>query len=88
MDILKNADREYMEVYRGLSGKVSQQYMDEFLQAIHKKTPVSYEVGTQLLTAENVFENHCIELPIQRKGWGFWRKILKEILISCRYISM
>ena len=71
VDILKNADREYMEVYRGLSGKVSQQYMDEFLQAIHKKTPVSYEVGTQLLTAENVFENHCIELPIQRKGWGY-----------------
>lgn len=78
-EILKNADREYMEVYRGLSGKASQQYMDEFLHAIHKKTPVTYETGVSLLTAENVFENHCMELSLQRKGWGYTFLSLKTV---------
>lgn len=70
-DILKNADREYTEIYRGLSGKVREQYMDEFLHAIHKKTPVAYEAKTQLLTAENIYESHCMEFPIEKKGWGY-----------------
>ena len=70
-DILKNADKEYTEIYRGLSGKVREQYMDEFLHAIHKKTPVTYEADTQLLTAENIYEPHCMELSIEKKGWGY-----------------
>lgn len=70
-DILKNADREYTEIYRGLSGKVREQYMDEFLHAIHKKAPISYETKTQLLKAENIYEPHCMELSIEKSGWGY-----------------
>ena len=70
-DILKNADREYTEIYRGLSGKVREQYMDEFLHAVHKKTPVTYETKTQLLTAENIYEPQCMEISIEKKGWGY-----------------
>lgn len=70
-NILKNADREYTEVYRGLSGKVREQYMDEFLHAIHKKSPVTYKTETGMLTAENLYEPHCMELSIEKKGWGY-----------------
>ena len=70
-NILKNADKQYMEVYRGLSGKVREQYMDEFLHAIHKKTPVTYETEIPILEAENLYENFCMELSVRKKGWGY-----------------
>lgn len=70
-EILKNADHRTKEIYRGLSGKVSEQYMDEFLQAIHKKGPVEYEVVTDMTTLENVSDSLCVPLEICKKGWGY-----------------
>ena len=45
--------------------------MDEFLHAIHKKSPVTYEVEKDLTGIENVSESIRVELVIQRKGWGY-----------------
>ena len=70
-EILKNADHRSKEIYRGLSGKVREQYMDEFLHAIHKKTPVEFEPETDMTTIENVSETLCTELAIRKKGWGY-----------------
>jgi len=70
-EILKNTDHRTKEIYRGLSGKFHEQYMDEFLQAIHKKGPVEYEVVTDMTTIENVNEPLCIPLEICKKGWGY-----------------
>lgn len=69
--ILANADREYREIYRGLSGRKKEQYMDEFLQAVHKKEPVTYKTETTILNLENVGENQKAEVVLEKKGWGY-----------------
>ena len=70
-EVLKKTGDRTKEIYRGLSGKVNEQYMDEFLQAIHKKGPVEYEILTNMTTIENVNETRCIPLEIRKKGWGY-----------------
>ncbi len=70
-EVLKNADNGCKEIYRGLSGTVHEQYMDEFLHAIHKKGPVTYEVENELTGIENVSEPLCTELVIRKKSWGY-----------------
>ena len=70
-EILKNADSRSKEIYRGLSGKVREQYMDEFLNSIHKKSPVEFETENDLTTLVNVCETICTELQIRKKGWGY-----------------
>ena len=70
-EVLKNADSRTKEIYRGLSGRVKEQYMDEFLQAIHKKGMVTYETPGELAGIENVTEPICAELKIRRHGWGY-----------------
>lgn len=84
-NILKNADKEYLEIYRGLSGKVREQYMDEFLHAIHKKSPVTYETEKQMLTAENIYEPQCIELAVEKKGWGY---VCLSIAVEGEFLSV
>ena len=70
-EILKSTDDRTKEIYRGLSGKVHEQYMDEFLQAIHKKGPVEFEAVTDMTTMENVMEPLCVPFEIRKKGWGY-----------------
>lgn len=70
-EVLRSADSRTEEIYRGLSGKYHEQYMEEFLQAIHKKGPVEYEAVTDMTTIENVEETLCIPLEICKKGWGY-----------------
>ena len=69
--ILANADKEYREIYRGLSGKAKEQHMDEFLQAIHKKEPVTYKIVNEIPELENLEETQKIETVIRRNGWGY-----------------
>ena len=69
--VLKNADQKYKDIYRALSGKRQEQYMDEFLNAIHKKSPVTYEFGTSMMELTNVIDMTCENLEIQKKGWGY-----------------
>ena len=70
-EVIKNADNRTKEIYRGLSVKKQEQYMEEFLQAIHKKEPVKFEVVTDMTTIENVIEPFCISMEICKKGWGY-----------------
>ena len=70
-EVLKSADSRTGEIYRGLSGKVHEQYMEEFLQAIHKKGPVEFEAVTDMTTIADVREPLCIPLEICKKGWGY-----------------
>lgn len=70
-EVLKNAGAEQKELYYALSVKEQEQYMEEFLQAIHKKTPVVYTASVEQLLVENVSEVQCEELEIQKKGWGY-----------------
>ena len=70
-EILKNADHRAKEIYRGLSGEVREQYMDEFLNSIHKKSPVEYETKKEITDLVNITENICTELTIRKKGWGY-----------------
>ena len=75
--ILTNADREYREIYKGLSGTVNEQYMDEFLQAVHKKEAVTYTVENTELSLENLEESQKIEIPVRKNGWGYTHLIPK-----------
>ena len=70
-EVLKKTGQRTKEIYKGLSGKVHEQYMDEFLQAIHKKGPVEFEALTDMTTIENVSETLCHPLEIRKKGWGY-----------------
>lgn len=70
-EVLKNADNRTKDIYRGLSVRKQEQFMDEFLHAIHKKSPVTYEVEKDLTGIENVSESIRVELVIQKKGWGY-----------------
>ena len=70
-EVLKKTGQRTKEIYKGLSGKVHEQYMDEFLQAIHKKGPVEFEALTDMTTIENVGETLCHPLEIRKKGWGY-----------------
>lgn len=70
-EVLKNADNRTKDIYRGLSVRKQEQFMDEFLHAIHKKSPVTYEMGNDLTGITNVCESIRAELVIQKKGWGY-----------------
>lgn len=75
--ILANADSEYKEIYKGLSVRENEQYMDEFLQAVHKKDAVTYAVEDTLLTLENLEESQKIEILVRKNGWGYTHLIPK-----------
>lgn len=70
-EVLKNAEQKYLAYYRALSVEKQEQYMDEFLHAIHKKNPVTYETGIPELLLSNVADMSCEELEIVKKGWGY-----------------
>lgn len=72
-EVLKNADSRQKQLYRALSVKEHEQYMEEFLQAVHKKTAVVYNVPAKELNVKNVTDVQCEELEIQKKGWGYTR---------------
>lgn len=71
--VLKKCGRRNAELYRALSVKKHEQYMDEFLHAIHKKSPVTYTFKEPRLQLTNVVEVHQEMLEITKKGWGYTR---------------
>ena len=76
-EVLKNADHRAKEIYRGLSGEMREQYMDEFLNSIHKKGPVEYETEKDITALVNITENICTELAIKKKGWGYTKLFIE-----------
>ena len=71
--VLQKCGRRNAEVYRALSVKKQEQYMDEFLHAIHKKSPVTYETKEPRIQLTNVMNVHQEMLEIAKKGWGYTR---------------
>lgn len=70
-EVLKNASGEQKELYRAFSVSKKEQYMEEFLQAIHKKNPVTYEVETTQLSFSNVCDVQEEKIQIRKVGWGY-----------------
>ena len=71
--VLQKCGRRNAEIYRALSVKKQEQYMDEFLHAIHKKSPVTYETKEPRIQLTNVMNVHQEMLEIAKKGWGYTR---------------
>lgn len=64
-------DRQYYSLYRGLSGrKGNESNMDEFLNAIHKKTPIQYQFGEDSIILIDPPRDQKQELVIEKSGWG------------------
>ncbi len=70
--IFKEQDKDYGEYYRGLSMyKGSSQAVEEFLIAIRKKEPVSFQIQLGEWLFHDVEKEEEKELIIQKKGWGY-----------------
>ncbi len=72
VQIFKGVDRQYLSVYRGLSGgKKSQQNVEEFLLEVKKKQKVEYFVEETEVRIDSPKENIEYKVVINRNGWGF-----------------
>ncbi|MBR5577982.1 MAG: hypothetical protein IKW28_03185 [Lachnospiraceae bacterium] len=71
--MLENTSPEYVTLYQGLSTRQKAQYMEEFLQVINKKRPVSYQVHETMIYLNNIHTGYKEELHLQREGWGYTR---------------
>lgn len=76
-EILSTAQEEERELYRGLVGTQKEQAVEEFLQGIRKKKPVTYKVESTILHFENIEEDRKEELKIEKDGWGYTKVYLK-----------
>ncbi len=70
-DMLKKSAEQYLTLYQGLSGRMREQYMEEFLQAVNKKKPVYYELQEPALLLSNLQTGYKEDLCIYRNGWGY-----------------
>lgn len=61
--------REHL-LYRGLGTEKRNQWMEEFLLSIRKKTALTYRLDTEEVILENIEEDQKIEVLIRKKGWG------------------
>lgn len=71
LKVLRNCEHECIQLYRGLSGRKNEQFMDEFLQAVNKKKYVTYEVTENELLLKDITETYKEEIEIRKKGWGY-----------------
>ena len=70
--IFKGADRQYLTVYRGLSGGVrSQQNVEEFLLEVKKKQKVEFIIDEKEIRIDTPKENTEYRVNVNRNGWGF-----------------
>ena len=70
--IFTGSDREYLSLYRCLSGvKGSERNMDEFLISIHKKTPIEYIPAEKSIEISDPAEPSRYGIDIVRNGWGY-----------------
>lgn len=70
-EMLKSTQKEHLSLYRGLSSKKREQYMEEFLQAVHKKKPVFYELQENAILLRNIDTTYKEEVYIHKNGWGY-----------------
>ena len=70
--IFRESDREYLPLYRCLSGiKGSKVNMDEFLISIRKKTPVEYIASETSIEINDPVGVSRYSFNISRNGWGY-----------------
>ncbi len=79
-EIFTGPDREFLALYRCLSGvKGSGRNMDEFLISIHKKTPVEYIPAEKSVDISDPGDISRFRLEIVKNGWGYTRfRIMTE----------
>ena len=70
-EILTGSDSEYRDIYRGLSVRVREQYVEEFLLRVRKKNPVTYIVDKEEVFLENISEVYTEEVEIRKNNWGY-----------------
>ncbi|MCL2718083.1 MAG: DUF5717 family protein [Lachnospiraceae bacterium] len=72
LELLKGADKQYITIYRGLSGgNKNDQNMEEFLLAIKKKQKIEFFAGESNINLKVTNEPIEYLLPVTRNGWGF-----------------
>ncbi len=70
--IFKGVDRQYLAVYRGLSGgRKSQQNVEEFLLEVKKKQKVEYILEETEIRIDAPKESVEYKVVLNRNGWGF-----------------
>jgi len=80
-ELLKGTDKQYMTIYRGLSGEDSrktiktnnknEQNMEEFLQVIKKKQKIEYITSETAIEIQATDEPLEYQLSLTRNGWGY-----------------
>ncbi len=74
VSIFTGSDREYLSLYRCLSGvKGSERNMDEFLISLRKKTPIEYIPAEKSIEINDPAEPSRYSMDIVRNGWGYAR---------------
>lgn len=72
MELLKDNDKQYRTLYRGLCTKPgSQQCVDEFLIGIKKKSRIHYEADKIKITERDIRESICRDVLVRKDGWGY-----------------
>ena len=71
-NVVKKEDKKTYLLYLGLTaGNNKEQCMEEFLCAVNKKTPVSYQITESKLMCENPVGVAELALHAMKKGWGY-----------------
>lgn len=84
--IFKQSDKSELAVYRGLSRwKGNQENVEEFLIAMNKKPPVTYELDIEGFMLDNIVDSTERELTITRSGWGYTNL---EVRTDCDFIQL
>lgn len=72
MQVFEGNDRIHLDKYRGLSNlDMSEQCVDEFLVAVHKKQPVFYSVERSTYEFNDVTDELRCEVSLHKSTWGY-----------------
>lgn len=70
--IFKQSDKSEFAVYKGLSRwKGNQENVEEFLIAMNKKPPITYELDIEGFMLDDIIDTTEREIVITRSGWGY-----------------
>lgn len=70
--IFDKREKEYLPLYAGLSKSFgNENNVEEFLIAVKKKTPVTYETDIDGFAFEDLLDSVTRTVVITRKGWGY-----------------
>lgn len=67
-----NKNENYLPLYKGLSHVYgNEQNVEEFLIAIHKKTPITFTTDIDSFQLENMVDTTIKTIMIRKSGWGY-----------------